>query len=211
MSNLVLWGAGGHGKVVLDVARSAGTFQSVVFIDDDALRAGLEFCGCRVLGGAESLRQIAGYEFAIAIGDNLARARRYHLAEEAGLTAAVLIHRSATVSPDALIGAGTVVMPGSVVNPGSRIGRNCIINTGAVVEHDCAIGDHVHISPRVAMGGCVTVESYAHVGIGAVLLPAATVGESAVVGAGAVVLKDAPAGCTVVGVPAKTLARSSNK
>ena len=202
---LLLWGAGGHGKVVYDVVVASGAFEEVAVIDDDPVR---RFDGLPVAGTSEALAALRrkGYESClVSIGPNLTRAKCYRTAVAHGFYGATAIHSSAVVSPSATIGAGTVVMPNAVINAGAQIGQNCIINTGAIVEHDCRIADHVHISPRVVLGGAVTVGRYAHIGIGAVVLPGAAAGEESVVGAGAVVLKEAPAHCTVVGVPAKVL------
>lgn len=206
MSNLLLiWGAGGHGKVVLDVARSTGRFARMFFIDDDAGREGTSFCGCTVLAGADALQRFPHSAFVVAIGDNRMRARCFQRACERGLQPAAVIHSSAVIAGSATIAVGTVVMPGTIVNAGAVIGENCIINSGAIIEHDCRIERHVHISPRVVLGGGVSVGALAHVGIGAVVLPGASLGEESLVGAGAVVLKSAPARSTVVGVPARNV------
>lgn len=202
---LLIWGAGGHGKVVLDIARSTGPFQRIVFLDDDPAKGG-RFCDCLLLGCSEDeLFRFHGSAFVVAIGDNRTRARCFSQALKKGLLPAALVHPSAIIAPSARIGAGTVVMPGVIVNAGAVIGENCIVNSGAIVEHDCRIDDHVHISPRGVLGGGVSVGPLAHVGIGAVVLPRAIIGEESVVGAGAVVLREASAHRTVVGVPAKTL------
>jgi sugar O-acyltransferase (sialic acid O-acetyltransferase NeuD family) len=208
-SLLVIWGAGGHGKVVLDVARSTQRFERIVFVDDNREKSGPGFCDCPMMGGPEELHRFPGSAFVIAIGENRTRARCFSRALARGLLPATLVHLTAIVSPSARIEPATVVMPGAIINAGATIGENCIINTGAIVEHDCQVADHVHISPRVALGGGVTVGSYAHIGIGAVVLPGAAIGDECVVGAGAVVLKEAPARCTVVGVPAR-LCQTSN-
>jgi sugar O-acyltransferase (sialic acid O-acetyltransferase NeuD family) len=207
MNNLLLiWGAGGHGKVVLDIARSTGRFERIVFIDDDRARVGVPFCDCPLLSGPEELDRFPGSAMVVAVGDNRRRAQCFWVALKHGLSLTALVHSTAIVAPSANIGRGTVVMPGAIINAGAIIGENCIINSGAVVEHDCRIGAHVHISPRSVLGGAVSVGPFAHIGIGAIVLPGAVVGDEAVVGAGAVVLKEAPARCTVVGVPAKLLA-----
>ena len=204
--SLLIWGASGHGKVVLDVARATGMFRRIVFVDDDSVKARSGYCGCEVISGAAGLREyVEDYLFVIAVGENHARAYCFQRALDSGLTPAVIVHPSAIISPSAAVGRGTVVMPGAVVNAEARLGENCIVNTGAIVEHDCSIGDSVHISPRAVLGGAAAVGNLAHVGIGAVVLPGASVGERAVVGAGAVVLKEAPARCTVIGVPARAL------
>ena len=205
IGTLLIWGAGGHGKVVFDVAFNAGSFDRIVFLDDDLSRAGIPFCECPVVGGPEELPRFAGASFVIAVGDNHRRAQCFERALEAGLYAAALVHKTATISPSVAIGRGTVVMPGALVNPGSVIGADCIINSGAVVEHDCRIADHVHISPRAALGGGVSVGRFSQIGLGAVVLPGGTVGEESVVGAGAVVLSEVPVGSTMVGVPARVL------
>ena len=202
---LVLWGASGHGKVVLDVGRSQGSFDSIVFIDDRHKELGPSFLLCPVVGGTEALQSLRGYSFLISIGDNTQRARCYAVAVAQELAPATLIHRTAIIAPSAIVGIGTVVMPGAIVNAHAHIGDDCIVNTGAIIEHDCVIDDHVHVSPGVALGGGVTVGRFAHVGIGAVVLPGVHIGESAVVGAGSVVLKSVIHGATVAGVPSRLL------
>jgi acetyltransferase EpsM len=202
---LLLWGAGGHAKVVLDIALATQAFTDIGFLDD-AGKKGAWFRGYPILGGLECLPSLAGPPyFLIAIGDNRIRASRYAAAAGAGLTAATLVHPSAIVSPSATMGEGTVVMPRAVVNADARVGRNCIVNTGAIVEHDCVIGDHVHISPGAVLGGSVRVGDFTLVGTGAHALPGAVIEEGAVVGAGAVVLDRVPAYATAVGVPAKVV------
>lgn len=209
MNNLLLiWGGGGHGKVVLDIARSTGRFEHIAFLDDDRARAGVAFCDCPLLGGPEQLPRFVESDFVVALGDNRTRARCFARALRNGLWPAALVHSSAVISPSAEIRPGTVVLPGAIVNAGVVVGENCIINSGAVIEHDCRIEAHVHIAPRAVLGGGVSVGPFSHVGMGAIVLPGARVGEESVVGAGAVVLKEAPAHCTVVGVPAKVLSHA---
>jgi sugar O-acyltransferase (sialic acid O-acetyltransferase NeuD family) len=213
MRELVLWGASGHGKVVLDVARAMGGFGTISFIDDAREGSDREFCGCQVFGAnryLQSLKDRGRFNYLVSIGKNEVRAACFQKALEHGLMPATLIHPSAVISESARLNDGTVVMARVVVNAAAQIGKNCILNTAAVVEHDCRVGDHVHLSPGVLLGGGVTVHSFAHVGIGAVALPGAEIGEGAIVGAGAVVLDSVPAGATVVGVPAKALARASS-
>ena len=209
MGDLVLWGAGGHGKVVFDVARAMGVFKKISFIDDVCGEQAREFCACQVLAAGrylQSLKRKGRAQYLASIGNNKMRAACFQRALENGLHPVTLVHPSAVVSESARLEDGTVVMARVVINAGAQIGRNCILNTAAVVEHDCRIGDHVHLSPGVLLGGGVTVRSFAHVGIGAIALPGAEIGEGAIVGAGAVVLDSVPSGATVVGIPARALA-----
>jgi sugar O-acyltransferase (sialic acid O-acetyltransferase NeuD family) len=203
MTRLYIWGAGGHGKVVLECAMAS--WAEIAFLDDDAAAKGRLFCGKPVFPARLHRERLAGENasFLIAIGDNRIRAACFETAREFGLEPATAVHPAAIVSKLARIGSGTVVMPGAVINPGAEVGRNCIVNTGAIIEHDCVIGDHAHISPRAALGGNVRVGPYAHFGLGAIALPGSIIGASAVVGAGAVVLKSVPQGETAIGVPAR--------
>src|SRR4051812_26079108 len=142
---LVIWGAGGHGKVVLEVARALG-YGRILFLDDGAI-PGSSLLGCDVVIPADSRLLNRDASFVIAIGNNGERARCFGLAQKWGWRPATLIHASATVSASAVIGAGTVVMPRVVVNACAAVGENCILNTAAVIEHDCVVEDHVHIAP----------------------------------------------------------------
>ena len=210
MNKLVIWGASGHGKVVLDIARAQCASIDVVFIDDDSPKLFGEFQGCRVAGRRAELAKLraAGYAyFIVAIGCNADRAACFHAACRMGIKPLSLVHPAAVVSPSASIGSGTVVMPNAVINADSVIGANCIINSGAIVEHDCRVANHVHLSPGVALGGGVRIGGYSHIGLHAAVLPGIEIGERAIVGAAAVVLEDVAPGDKVVGVPARSLQR----
>ena len=118
-----------------------------------------------------------------------------------------VIHPSAIVAPEVHIEDGVQIMAGAVVQPGSRLGANVIINTGARVDHDCVIDAHSHVAPGVTLSGHVYIGKGAHVGTGASIIQGIKVNAGGIVGAGAVVVDDVPAGVTVVGVPARTMAR----
>ena len=203
--NVIVFGAGGHGKVVADILL-AGGIEILGFVDDDPTRQGTTVLGKLVLGNSEWLRARAADErvsLALGIGANAARARIAGRARKWGATLLTAIHPRATVSPSARIGAGTAIMAGACVNPDATLGEGVIVNTGAIVEHDCVLGDWSHLSPRAALGGAARVGSGAHLGVGAILLPGVCVGERSVVGAGAVVVRDLLSDVVAWGVPAR--------
>lgn len=211
----LVWGAGGHGRVVADVVRAAGGIVAG-FADRDPSRVGHPAApdAPLVLVGEEELLRVlaktrgdgrAWDALALGIGDNRARLRAFGVAAEAAWP--VLAHPSAVLSPSARVGAGTTVMPRAVLNAGARLGRAAVVNTGAIVEHDCEVGDGAHLSPGCVLAGAARVGEGAWVGAGATVLPGIAVGPWAVVGAGAVVVRDVPGGTVVAGVPARPLPR----
>ena len=110
-------------------------------------------------------------KFIIAIGNNKIRkliAKKLNLTNENYVT---LIHPTASVSPSAKIGYGSVIMAHSVINADAQIGKHTIINTGSIIEHDNQIGDFVHISPNATLTGTVKIEEGVHIGAGATIIP----------------------------------------
>lgn len=205
----VLFGGGGHAKVVIDCMKLIDKVQPYAVLDSDQSLWGKEIFGVPIRGGdslLEKLKEEGVTYFISAVGgvkDNGPRKKLFEWGTRERLLPFILCHPSAVISPYATLGAGTVVFAGAVINPGVVIGKNCIINTGAIVDHDCVIGDHVHISPGVTLSGGVRVGNGSHVGTGASVRQEIDVGEEAVVGAGSVVVRDVAAKVTVKGIPAK--------
>lgn len=204
---LLVYGAGGHGKVVADVAAEAG-YDVRGFIDDAAARSP-GIWGLPVLSLDDALREgPAGASVGLGIGDNAARERCAARLAQAGLPVVTLVHPRASVARSARLGEGSVVMAGAAVNPDAVLGPGCIVNTGAVVEHDCRLGPYVHLSPNAALGGGVSIGARSHLGLGAVVLPGRTLGTDVRIGAGAAVITDVVDGVTAVGVPARPLGKT---
>ena len=193
---MILFGASGHSKVVLDILISQGIEVNSILDDNPVVQ---EIFGVPVFKSADpDLNQKA----VISIGNNKTR---QILSERYKFNYICAIHPNATVSKFASIGKGTVVMANAAINPGAEIGKHCIINTAAVIEHECKIADFVHISPNASLAGNVTVEEGAHIGIGSSIIQGVTIGKWAIVGAGSVILKDVPDYATVVGNPGRII------
>ena len=206
---LVIWGAGGHGRVVADAVACAGRFEVVGWLDDARLeRAGEIFEGVPILGGPECLRRFGpqGIEWlVVAVGQCAARSRLAVIAVEHGLKLATVIHPTATVARSAVVGAGTFVAAGAVVAAGVRLGPNVIINHGATVDHDGEVAAAAHVCPGSHLAGNVRIGERAWIGIGASIIEGVSVGADTVVGAGSVVIRDLPAGVVAFGNPARVV------
>lgn len=197
---LIIIGAGGHGKVIVDIALK-NKYDIVGFLDEDATIGST--LGIPILGSIEDVPKYQdSCEFVIAIGSNRIRRR---IAEQYDVKWAILIHPAAVIGIDVQIGEGTVIMANAVVSPSTTIGRHCIINTGVVVEHDNILNDYVHISSNATLAGTVTIGISTHIGVGACVKNNIEITGKTTIGAGAVVVKNITERGVYVGVPARRL------
>lgn len=202
MATLLIFGAGGHGRVVADAALGAGAWSRVIATDRDPQR-----CHGELLPGVALLPVDAAMAQAdavhIAIGD--AASRRKEAAALRGKPLATVVHSRASVSAHAAIEPGCFLAAQSVVAAGARLGSCVIVNHGAVVDHDVRVGDFCHIAPLAALGGGVQVGANVLVGSGASVLPNLRIAGDVTIGAGAAVCDDLADPGRYAGVPARRL------
>ena len=207
IQQIVIWGAGGHAKVVAAVIRRSSNFDIVGLLDDQSPeRVGQAYCGEKVLGGSAYLKKQRNDGvglLAIAIGDNASRMGNAKVASELGFTFPTLIDPSAVVADDAQLGNGVIVAAGAIINPAAQVGDLAIVNSGSIIEHDCRIAEGVHIAPGAILAGHVTVGRGTFIGAGAAIRDRVNIGHGSVIGAGAVVVSNIPDNVVAYGVPAK--------
>lgn len=166
---LLLLGAGGHGKVVREVALNLlnidgnPVYDSVDFLDDNSDEA---------LGKIANLEKYRDQysDVFYGIGNNAVRKQLLGQAEELGYLIPVLIHSTAYINPSAVIEAGTVVEPKAVVNANTVVHRGCIISVGAIVDHDVIVNEFVHVNAREIIKAGARVESCRKLEAGEVVL-----------------------------------------
>ena len=204
MNGLLIIGAGGHGKVIADIASALGKWDQIAFVDDKYpdLTQVLDW---PVIGGMEDFRNHREVypDVFVAVGDNAVRQKITIWSEEAGFHLPTLIHPRAAVSRLAVIGAGTVINSQAAVNANATIGKGCIVNTGATVGHDCVLGDFVHVAPGASLAGETVIGDGCWIGMRSAVIEQLTVGKGVVIGAGAVATRNIPDNKLVVGIPAK--------
>jgi UDP-perosamine 4-acetyltransferase len=207
-SSVVIIGAGGHGRVVLDILLRAGTYRVEGFVDSNPNLHGRRMDGRAVLGDVSCLPRLRDeglHGAVVAIGDNGVRREFADYVEEVGLHLVNAIHPSAHLAHNVMLGKNIVIAAGALVCTHCQLGDSVILNTGCIVDHESKIGTAVHICPGAKLAGRVTVDSGAFIGIGATIIQNVRIGYEAVVGGGAVVIRDVSPMTTVVGVPARVI------
>lgn len=195
---VIVIGAGGHGKVIADIIIKSGD-RVIGFLDDGCTEKNI--LGYPILGKTEDCLKYKDKEFFIAIGNNAVRKKiseKYNM-----LKFYTAIHPSAVIAMDVEIGEGSCVMAGVVINTSARIGKHCIINSGSVVEHDNKLANFVHLSPGAVLCGTVSVGECTHIGGGATVKNNTNISGDTVIGVGAAVVKDIDISGVYCGVPAR--------
>jgi len=214
---LVIIGAGGFGPEVAWAAGNANAGQPrhdlVGFCDDDPAKAGGRAADLPVLGSVEeAARTLSGHpRFICAIGNNAVRAKVVARAMAVGWAPATVIDPSVIVAPGVVVGEGTYVGAGSILSPNARLGNHVLINHHCSIGHDSRLEDYVSVQPggRIS-GGCVLAEG-ASVSSNGVVAPGRRVGRYATVGAASFAVRDVPDGHTVIGTPARAIARKAER
>jgi sugar O-acyltransferase (sialic acid O-acetyltransferase NeuD family) len=206
---LVVIGAGGHARVVVEALRSHHT-EIIGFVTNDPQDSTgvmrelpcIGTDGDLLAAGPQGTDLVNGIG---STGKSEVRRKLFDRFRKGGFRFATVVHPAATVASDVVLGEGAQVMAGAVLQPGVVIGANAIVNTGALVDHDVRIGEHAHIAPGACLAGGVTIGTAAHVGAGSTVIQNVRVGDGALIAAGAAVTSDVPAATMVAGVPARTL------
>ncbi|MGZ4057202.1 MAG: PglD-related sugar-binding protein [Bacteroidia bacterium] len=166
-NRIVIIGAGGHGKVVLDAILAQGKYEVVGFVDGNVSVGKEVINSYKVIAKQDdlgSLKDKADY-FIVAIGNNQIRSK---IAAEAKsiFKAVTIIHPSAVIGSQVNIKEGTVVLANSVINASASVGENVIVNARVVVDHDCIIGNNVHLSIGTMVGSNSRIGDYKTTSIG---------------------------------------------
>ena len=198
---ILLLGAGGHAKVVLDALVGAG-YEVAGWCGPGAP---VTWRGLAAMGDDDRAwaDQPNAYELALGMGQLGVRKRLCARFSARGFALPAIVHTAAYVAHPLGLADGSQVMAGAVVQPDVRLGAGCIVNTGARVDHDVRIGAFCHLAPGSVLCGDVRVGDTVIVGAGATVLPGVALGDGACVAGGAVVVADVEPGATVMGIPAR--------
>lgn len=196
---VILMGAGGHAKVVLNLLRLLKHPVSGVIDPQLKQKAITEWRGLPVLGGDADVYQHSPNSVLLANGlgslpgKNL-RQTLFEKFKEAGYTFITLVHPTAIIADGVELAEGVQIMAGCILQPDIKIAENTLINTGVQLDHDCKVGKHCHIAPGVILCGDVHLEDRCHLGPGSCVVQGLHLEQGAILGAGSTLLTNLPAG-----------------
>ncbi len=211
---LVIVGAGGFGREILDIVEAVNTvsptWRLLGFVDDAMSAANLQRISER---NVEHLGSVgnhldgpdSGAHYVIGIGSPVIRRRVAEKFGAGGGSAATLVHPTATIGSLVRLGPGSVLCAGVRITTNITLGRHVHVNLNATIGHDSTLGDFVSMNPLSSVSGDCSIGDEVTLGVAAVILNQLTVGAGATVGGSACVVRDVAAGSTVVGVPARPL------
>lgn len=212
LPSIVIVGAGGHAKVVIEIIRAQGLFKPDVCVGSSSNEP--EILDVPVIDGDNNLPDLRrmGHRLAFAaVGNNKLRERLGKMLLELEFELPTIIHPSAVISASARIGVGVIIMPRVVVNAEAQIEDLAILNTGSIIEHECFVGAASHIGPGSVLTGNVRVGQRVFFGAGTVVKPSVRIKDDVTSGSGAVLVSDVESNLTVVGVPAYPLRQSEDR
>jgi sugar O-acyltransferase (sialic acid O-acetyltransferase NeuD family) len=196
---ILIYGGGGHGKIVIDLLRALAVYR-LAGILDDGRQPGENILGVPVLGGAELLPRLftEGLRLAVnaigGISSVAVRIKIFHRLAEAGFTCPAIVHPTALVERSAVLEPGAQVLAHAYLGSEAHAGYGTIVSTGAIVSHDCRLGNYVNVSPGAILAGDVQVGDGALIGMGVTVNLGVKIGAGARIGNGATVNIDGPEG-----------------
>ena len=187
--NIVIIGASGHAKVIIDIIERLNEFNIVGLIDSFK-PINSKIFEYKIIGREEDIPELASkYNFntgIIAIGDNWTRRKMYYKIKRISPKFDYIsaIHPKSVIGKNVKIGKGTVIMAGAIVNSDAKIGSFCIINTKASLGHDSNLKKFASLAPNSTVGGSVTIGTCSAICLSTSVLQSITIGKHSIIGAG---------------------------
>lgn len=210
VTKVVILGGSGDGQVaaqlIRDMRRSGQSIELLGYLNDHAEKG--EIIGSYpVLGKTRNWLELPKDVFfhccLLSVGRMRQRAeliKGFAISDERLVS---LIHPTACIADDVVIGPGAMICSHVTCQPGVRIGRLGSIRAGANIGHDVTLDDFVYVGPNSTVCGYAKVDEGAYVAPNAVVRERICMGEYSVLAAGGVAFKDVEANATWIGNPAR--------
>lgn len=211
---MIIVGAKGFAKEVLEICYQNGIKKGLVFYDDISTDLSDKLFGrFLILKEEKEVKEhflSHGNSFTLGLGNpHLRYSMKQKFENLGGKITSTISQKSEIGYFGVNIGAGCNIMAGSLISNDVVMGEGCILYFNSIVTHDCVIGDYVEISPGAIILGRANIGSYSRIGAGSKVLPDINIGKNVIIGAGAVVTKDIPDNSVAVGLPARVIKKNS--
>lgn len=207
MKNLIIIGAGGCGREVLqwakDINKSEKRWNIKGFIDDDLNALEGKICDISVLSKINEYCIGSDDEFVCCIGSSNVRKIIVEKMKSKGAVFTTVIHPNALISDSCRLGEGVIVYPFALISDNAVIGDNCIINMYSSVAHDSVLGEYCTISAHCDITGMCRMGNRVFMGTSSHVVPGSKIGDDVYICAGSTVMTKVRSNVKVLGNPAK--------
>lgn len=210
MKNILIYGASGHAKMIVDIIQRTNIYTLKGFIDSYKPINEVVY-GHSIIGDLSHLPMLIETQniegIVIGIGENSTRQAAYHKIKKIApqLEFVSIVHPSATIATDVLIKEGAVIMANVVINANAKLGRFSVLNTASTFGHDGEMADFSSLASGVTIAGNVQIGFCSAICLGATIIQNLTIGDNTVIGAGSLVLKSVGSNKTAFGSPIHTI------
>lgn len=211
-SGIYVVGIGDNSAVYIDLAEVLN-IPIAGLVDYNSDRVGENFLDYRINSCTKELlsvkNSLAGYNFALSMGDNSIRAELAKKIREKGGCTPTLIHPTASVSRHAHIEEGVVIHANVTIQANCTVKKDSVISSGTVLIHGATIGNGCYIAANATVGADVIVEDQVFIGLGAVIVSkkVSSIARESLIGAGAIVVRSVDERSVMIGNPAKNLTK----
>ncbi len=210
---LGIWGAGGLGREVLELAKiingKSKRWDGFIFIVDGVTDAQVN--GVQVFEYEDAKKKFSSLEVAMGIGEPAVREEKFRLLKNDGITTPSLIHPEVYVPETTVVGQGAVIQYGCFISCNVSVGDYVYIQPHCNIGHDDKLAEGCIISGLCNVAGAVSIGRYTYLGLSAVVKEGVNIGNNTVVGMGSVVYKDIPDEMVALGNPARPMARNTDR
>lgn len=136
-----------------------------------------------IIGNIYSYEPKPNEEVLIAVGDIKFREEAIAEFEKRSVPIGSFIHYSSIISPNSIIGKGTIIFPFCIIEDYVKIGDFNLMTAYSFISHDCTVGNNNFLSVA-GLAGNVRVGNNNYFGVRSTVIPGKKIGNNNVVQAG---------------------------
>lgn len=211
MKILCIYGCGGIGREIAELACNMKKWKNVIFIDDNLTKNIINNIKVYSLKEVIDNFNKSEIEFIVSVGEPRIRELLYSKIDQHKLNYTSLIIPNSNISAYAEISQGTIVHTNSIISCNTTINKGCLINKRSIIAHDAIIGQFSVISPNVTIGGNVNIGNNCYIGSGAIIRNGINIGNYSIIGMGAVVTRSIEPESVYIGNPARFIRKNLDR